>query len=96
MEEVSTPLIKCSEIYVNDLYYVIRTFCLGLCCVEEPLGKLGFVKIITIVWAARGPNPGRDKRFFSSPKCQGQFWGSLNQQFSGCQDFFMGVKKQRC
>jgi len=70
MEEVAASLIKCSAIYVNDLYYYVsRTFCPGLCCVEEPLGKMGFIKIITTIWADRGPNSGRDSSICCVEAC---------------------------
>ena len=38
-------------------------------------------------------NPGRDKTFFSSPKCPYQLWGPTCLPFNGHLGSFLGIKR---
>jgi hypothetical protein len=44
-------------------------------------------------WTVWGSNPGRSKRFFSSPKCPDQLWGLPSLLFNGYWGSFPGVKR---
>ena len=44
-------------------------------------------------WTVRGSNPGRDKRFFSSPKYPDRLWGLPGSLFNLYRGSFSGIKR---
>jgi hypothetical protein len=40
-----------------------------------------------------GSNPGRNKRYFSSPKCPDRFWNLPSSVFSVYRGYFLQVKR---
>jgi hypothetical protein len=42
-------------------------------------------------WTIPGSNPGRNKRFFSSPECPDQLWGQRSLLVKGYGDSFPGL-----